>query len=218
MHLANPATFWNIDSADEYAIRMGRCCDKTYPTKEQLHEEVDGIIKKHPKLRLLLAHFGFMSYDIEQAKRWLDYENTALDLTPGGEQLLNMFDNWEEWLKLFEQYQDKIIYGTDYYAFPQDENWEINFQRRPKFLQEFFQTNTKHDYLGEEFCGVKLDETIWQKICWDNAMRRFGLPKTINLSYMQNKAEVLLKKQNKRAEFADNDLIYILQTIREKKI
>ena len=218
MHVANPEENWDIKNADGYAIKMGRVYDNTYPTRLQLLDEVDGIMKKHPKLRLALAHFGFMSYDIEQAQRWVEeYEHTMFDLTPGGEQLLNMLNNWDEWLKFFEKHQDRIIYGTDYYAFPQDEKWEENFQRRPKFLREFFETDTEHDYCGIEFCGVKLDEKILQKIYWDNAMKWFGEPKKINVEYMQKKAEELLEKPNKRAKFANEDLNYILKNIREKK-
>ena len=215
MHVANPEENWDIRNADEYAIKMGRVYDNTYPTRLQLLDEVDGIMKKHPKLRLALAHFGFMSYDIEQAKRWLDYENTVFDLTPGGEQLLKMGKEWDKWSKFFEEYQDRIIYGSDYYAFPQGEKWEENFQRRPKFLREFFETDTEHDYNGTPFRGVKLDEDILQKIYWDNAMKWFGEPKKIDFTYMQHKAEDLLKKPNKRAEFADEDLRYILKNISE---
>lgn len=83
MHLANPANYWDINGVSEWIIKAGRFCDETYPTKAQLHEEVEGIMKKHPKLRLTLAHFGFMSYDVKQAHRWLnDYEYTMFDITP----------------------------------------------------------------------------------------------------------------------------------------
>ena len=218
MHVANPETFWNVEDIDEYSKRMGRVCDESYPTKMQLHEEVDGIMKKHPKLRLALAHFGFMSYDIEQAKRWLDeYEHTMFDLTPGGEQLLNMQKNWSEWERFFVDYQDRIIFGSDYYAFPQDENWEENFLRRPKFLREFFETDSDHEYVGRPFRGVNLNEKILQKIYWDNAMGWFGEPKKIDFAYMKKKTEELLQKSNKRAKFANEDLRYILENIREKK-
>ena len=218
MHVANPEENWDISKANEYAIKMGRVYDSSYPTRLELLAEVEGIMKKHPKLRLALAHFGFMSYDIEQAKRWVgEYEYTMFDLTPGGEQLLNMQKNWGAWEKFFVDYQDRIIYGTDYYAFPQDEKWEENFLRRPKFLREFFETDTDHDYGGRAFRGVKLNEGILQKIYWDNAMKWFGEPKKINVEYMQKKAEELLEKENKRSKFANEDLNYILKNISEKK-
>ena len=217
MHLANPESLWNIAEADEYSIKMGRVCDSTYPTKEELHDEVDGIMKKHPRLRLTLAHFGFMSTDIERAKRWMDYENTCFDITPGGEQLLKMGKEWDSWGGFFEKYQDRILYGSDYYAYPEDEKWEENFTKRPKFIREFFETDTEHEYQSEKFRGIKLDGKIIEKIYWNNAMRLFGEPKKINYSYIKDNAEKLLSKQNKYSEFADEDLMYILKTISEVK-
>ena len=214
MHVANPEENWDITKAGEYAIKMGRVYDKTYPTRLELLSEVENILKKHPKLKFSLAHFGFMSYDIEQAKRWLDYENTTFDLTPGGEQLLKMRENWSTWEKFFVEYQDRIIYGSDFYAFPKDENWSVNFQRRPKFIRQFFETDTDHDYGGRKFTGVKLDEKILEKIYFKNVKAFWGEPKKINLQYMQEKAEALLKVENHHDEYAKHDLEYILNAIK----
>ena len=214
MHIANPEESWNITKASEYAIKMGRVYDNTYPTRLQLLDEVEEIMEKYPRLKFTLAHFGFMSYDIERAKRWLSYENTRFDLTPGGEQLLNMRNSWDEWRPFFSQYQDRIVYGSDYYAFPQKECWEELFTLRPKFISNFFETDVEHEYCGEKFVGVKIDEGIRQKIYWDNAMKLLGEPRKIDLSYLKGKAETLLQKNNKRAVYADNDLKYILERIK----
>ncbi|MBQ8725956.1 MAG: amidohydrolase family protein [Clostridia bacterium] len=213
MHVANPEENWDITKADAHAISAGRVYDGSYPTRLALLDEVDGIMKKFPKLKLTLAHFGFLSYDIERARAFLDYENTAFDTTPGGEQLINMLSDWDEWQKVFESYQDKIIYGSDYYAFPMDESWEENFLRRPKFLREFFETDKEHTYLGKKFHGVNMDRKILAKIYWENAIKRLGNPKRIDENYLLQKAEDLLKIDGKRAEFADCDLRYIIQTV-----
>lgn len=216
MHVANPEENWDRATAGEYAIKMGRVYDKSYPTRLELLSEVENILKKHPKLKFSLAHFGFMSYDIEQAKRWLDYENTMFDLTPGGEQLLNMLKDWGKWEKFFVEYQDRIIYGSDYYAFPKDENWEENFNRRPKFLRQFFETDTEHDYGGRAFKGVKMDESILDKIYTKNVKSFWGEPKKINLAYLKNKAEELLKVENHDEKYARYDLKYILNELSKK--
>jgi hypothetical protein len=81
-------------------------------------------------------------------------------------------------------------------------------------LRDFFETDTENDYAGRAFRGVNMDKKILQKIYWDNALRAFGEPKKINLEYMQNKAETLLQKENKRAKYAEHDLEYILKTIK----
>lgn len=214
MHIANPAENWDPMSVSEYARSVGRYCDHTYPTKAQLHEEVDTIMKKFPRLRLALAHYGFLTYDIRDAKRWLDeYENTVLDITPGGEQYFNMLKNWDEWHEFFVQYQDRIVYGTDFYAFPKDEKWEENYKRRTNFVRQFFETDTEHLYIDKTFRGVKIEEDIRKKIYWENATRELGAPKKINLAYMQQTAESLLKKGEHKDKFAEEDLQYILENI-----
>lgn len=216
MHVANPEENWDITKADPYAIKMGRVYDNTYPSRIQLLDEVVAIMQKFPKLKLSLAHFGFMSYDIDRARRWLDYENTALDITPGGEQFINMLNNWASWEKLFIEYQDKIIYGTDYYAFHQDENWVENFTRRPNFIRQFFETETEHTYLGSKFKGVKLNGEILNKIYWENPLKLLGKPKLIDYSYLTKKAQSLLNVTKKHCKFADEDLIYILNNVKSK--
>lgn len=219
MHVANPTDFWDASKVSDWVKKAGRACDETYPTKEQLHEEVEGIMKKHPKLRLALAHFGFMSYDIDQAKRWLDdYENTLFDLTPGGEQLINMGDHWDQWHDFFVKYQDRIVYGTDLRAFPftTQEEWETSVMRRPALIRNFFETDTKHQYVAAtttEYRGVMLEKEIREKIYYKNAEREYGEPKKIDLAYMKKKAQELLATNPTVDSYAKWDLEYILQTL-----
>ena len=132
MHAANPAENWDIQKASPDAIAAGRVYDASFPSKEEITAQVFHVLEKFPKLRLILAHFAFMSYDMAQAERFLAFENTLLDTTPGGEQLIRMGKEWEKWLPFWKKYQDRILYGSDYYAFPKDENWETAFQRRPR--------------------------------------------------------------------------------------
>ena len=195
MHVANPDNNWDYDSASIYAIQQGRVYDGTYPTKKELTEEVFGIMQKHPKLRLTLAHCGFFSKHIEQAERFLgDYENTVLDITPGGEQLINMSREWDKWLPFFEKYQDRIIYGTDYYAFPKDENWQVAFNRRPKFVREMLETNGEYVYLDEKFKGVLLSKNLRDKIYRENFVRLYGSPRKTDYNYVVSNCRTLITR------------------------
>ena len=208
MHLANPQENWDIKKADKYAIEQGRVYDSSYPTKDQLEREMFGILKKHRRLKLGLAHFGFMSYDIKMAERFLSYENTFFDITPGGEQLINMSKSWDNWGQFFQKYQDRIVYGTDYYAFP-DENeveWEICFTRRPNLIRQLFETDQEYDYLDSHFKGVSLDETIIDKIYSQNALKILGCRKDINYSYLIEKALGTLSKNIKHVKYLDDDM------------
>ena len=214
LHIANPEENWDITKVDEYALKAGRFCDSTFPTKAQLHQEVDEILKKHPKLRLTLAHFGFLSYDLSKAKAFLDdYPNTLFDITPGGEQYFIMQRDWENWHKFFIDYADRIVYGDDLYAFPyeSEEEWQVAVKRRPIFIRQFFETDGEHEYLGERFYGAKLESEVIEKIYYKNAERLLGAPKPIDEKYLKAKSESLLKTSLTPRQ--KNDLEFILGSI-----
>ena len=213
MHIANPEENWDRAKASPQAIAAGRVYDDTYPTKEELTAQVFRVMEKFPKLKLILAHFGFMSTNIRQAEQFLSYENARVDITPGGEQLINMGKEWEKWLPFWEKYQDKILYGTDYYAFPKDENWEVAFQRRPKLIRQFLETDGEYEYLGESFTGIALEKKLRDKIYCKNFEELLGAPKKIDENYVEFTAKKLLEISNKKSAYAQEDLAYILKEI-----
>lgn len=213
MHVANPIKYWDISKLDQWTIQKGRACDDTFPSKNELKEEVMRVIQKHPKLRLCLAHMGFLTYDIEDAKRWLSYENTMFDITPGGEQLLNMLEKWDEWHEFLQEHSDRIIYGTDFYAFPKDNNWEKAFKCRPNFIRQLFETADEHEYAGEKFVGVKLEKELREKIYHLNAERQLGKPKKIDEKWLAKEAERVLLLPDKKEAYADSDMRYVLDNL-----
>ena len=80
--------FWDKERIPKWAIGAGYYCDETYPTHEQIREETIGILKKHPKLNMTIAHIFFLSnadqYDL--AEELLEtYPNLTFDLCPGWE-------------------------------------------------------------------------------------------------------------------------------------
>ena len=216
MHLANPETFWDASKIDAYSKAKGRYCDETYPTKAQLHSELERVMQKHPRLRIAIAHFGFMAYDIKMAEAWLEnYPNTVIDITPGGEQLLMISAAWNMWRPFFEKYQDRIIYGSDAYAFPRGESFVTCYQRRPEFMRRLFETDGEYDYVNRPFRGIMLDKSIRQKIYYDNAVRLFGEPKKINYGYLLKKAEELLATKGNGDKNREFDLQYIIQSCKD---
>lgn len=214
MHLANPKENWDISTASADAIALGRVYDSSYPTKEEITRQAFSVMEKFPNLKLILAHFGFFSYDIGEAERFLSYPNTAFDITPGGEQLINMGKEWEKWLPFWMKHQDRIFYGTDFYAFPKDEKWEISFNRRPKFIRQFLETDKAHGYLDVQFTGVLLDKAIRDKIYRKNFISLLGDPKEIDVEYMISRAKMLNLKSEHKSLHAKEDLQYILDNLK----
>ena len=103
MHIANPDENWDLDNASEYAIQQGRVYASTYISKDEITAQLFNVLEKHPKLKLTVAHFGFFSKNYSDAERFMSYENSVLDITPGGEQLINMSKDWLKWQPFFEK-------------------------------------------------------------------------------------------------------------------
>ena len=216
IHIANPAVSWDITKASKELIQAGRVYDSSYPSKEEITAQIFRVMKKYPKLRLTLAHFGFLIGEKENAERFLgDYENTCLDITPGGEQYFRMLQDWDIWLAFIEKYQDKLLYGTDFYAFPNDDEavWRTCFTRRPNFVRQFIETDDQHLYIDKPFQGVKLEEKLRSKIYRDNAKHIFSAPKKIDEAYLYKETEKFLSFPNKIKKYADEDIRFMLNDL-----
>ena len=217
IHFANPAENWDKEKASVHAIRAGRVYDETYPTKNEISAQVFRVLDKFPRLRLAAAHFGFFTGEKENAERFLgDYENTFFDITPGGEQFFQMLEDWDYWHDFIVRYRDRLFYGSDFYAFSDadEQKWQTLFQRRPRFLRQFFETDTEHDYVGTPFHGVALEKPLRDRIYRENA-KHFLYPRTpVDEAYLLREAERLVHVPDKESPFADEDLTFILETLK----
>jgi len=116
LHVGDPERYWDYTKATPYTIEKGWVFGPDDPHIEELRSWVDDVLKCYPKLKLILAHFYFMSNDLERLSKMLDtYENLHLDITPGGEMFVNFTNNYDESRSFFEKYQHRILYGTDMY-------------------------------------------------------------------------------------------------------
>jgi predicted TIM-barrel fold metal-dependent hydrolase len=114
-HVNDPEEFWNPDEAPEWAKGPGWLYDDTFPTSESIYQECERALAKHPKLKVIFAHFYFLSDFLPRAAGLLDrYPNVYYDLAPGIEMLYNFTKRPEEAREFFIRYQDRIIFGTDF--------------------------------------------------------------------------------------------------------
>ena len=217
IHIANPQESWDKNKATPQLIAAGRVYDETFPTKQEITEQLFRVMEKYPCLRMSVAHFGFFIGEKENAERFLgDYKNTYFDITPGGGQYFKMLEDWEYWYDFIKRYQDRIFYGTDFYAFndENEENWKIAVWRRPNLIRQFFETDTCHEYVGTPFKGVKLEKQLRDKIYRENAKRMLGgEPKAIDEGYIKREAEKLTLAPYKKYTSTDEDLKFILEHI-----
>jgi len=121
MHVADPPRYWGPkETMTDHALSRGWWCgDGTYPSFQELHDEVYGILKKFPKLKFCAAHCFYLGHDIEQLTRFLeDWENTSFDLTPGQFNLVEFSKKPDEAKAFLKKYKSRIFFGTDTYNSP----------------------------------------------------------------------------------------------------
>jgi predicted TIM-barrel fold metal-dependent hydrolase len=121
LHVGDPELFWDPERCPPRARERGWYYGTgDYPLKEELHAEVEHVLQRHPRLKAILAHFHFLSADLERAGRLLDrHPSVCLDLAPGSE-MYNNFTRANGHARgtnaardFFLRYQDRLIYGTD---------------------------------------------------------------------------------------------------------
>ncbi|MBI3946397.1 MAG: amidohydrolase family protein [Armatimonadetes bacterium] len=113
-HVADPEEFWDPDKTPSWAKQRGWGYNESFVPKEQLYTEVENVLRRHPKLTVVFAHFFFLSADLPRAAALFDrYEGTHFDLAPGIELLYNLSRDVPATRRFFESYADRILFGTD---------------------------------------------------------------------------------------------------------
>jgi predicted TIM-barrel fold metal-dependent hydrolase len=113
-HVNDPEEFWDPERAPEWATAPGWIYDERFPTKESLYEECGRVLERHPNLRVIFAHFYFLSADLKRAGELLDrFPHVCFDLAPGIEMFHNFSADVEGAREFFVRYQDRILFGTD---------------------------------------------------------------------------------------------------------
>jgi predicted TIM-barrel fold metal-dependent hydrolase len=196
-HVADPPDLWDPERVPEWARARGWFYgDGTYPALETLYGEVDGILAKFPKLHIILAHFYFMSYDIERAARFLDtWPNVSFDLTPGGDMYVNFAKAPGLWRRFFIQYQDRILFGTDNSGGNRRPNPDRvpNARDRINAVRRFLETEEEFPAWGSTITGIGLDREVLEKIYRTNFHRYAGeTPKAVDIGMALEEGERLL--------------------------
>lgn len=113
-HIADPAEFWSFDTVPLWAQKNNWWYDAANPGYDQIKAEAGRLFERHPGLNLILAHFFFMSQDLENAAKFLDeHPNIRLDLSPGIEMYHNFSAKRNEARDFFIRYADRLIFGSD---------------------------------------------------------------------------------------------------------
>ena len=166
MHARDPQEEWFEGTED-------------HMTTEDIYDEVMGILKKHPKIRLILTHLFFLGADIGHAAELLDeYPNLCFDLTPGAEMYEQFSEYPEKSKEFFIKYGDRLYFGTDFMN-GDDPMWrQGNYDILTRFLSDTEPFTSMH---GIYVKPIGLNPEIVEKILRGNHIKLNGIvPKKNN--------------------------------------
>jgi predicted TIM-barrel fold metal-dependent hydrolase len=193
LHVADPDSHWQGQAAD------------TFPAKEDLYAEADGILAKFPRLHIIFAHFYFMAHDLERAGRFLDrHPMVNFDLTPGPAMYASFSKVPDKARDFFIRYQDRIIFGTDNHGEARDfapgaplEYWPVY---KMKAMRTFLETDRAFRGWHYDLKGIALDPPVLEKIYSRNFIRYVGAsPRKLDTDQALEECERILSLAQKYA-------------------
>lgn len=191
-HVNDPEEFWDSEKCPDWAKRSGWFYDNSFVNNEDQYTQIENVLKRHPNLRIIFAHFYFLSAQLDRLGYLFDrFPNICVDITPGIELFENLSKNKEKGREFFIKYQDRILYGTDISG---DESDSVPFAKDDSIIRatlcrdflykkEIFMKGNPNSLLGaNDFTlnGLELDEEIVNKILYKNFYTRNNEPKTLN--------------------------------------
>lgn len=189
-HVNDPEEYWDPDRVTDYHKALGDVYDDSFVNNEEQYAQVQRVLERHPGLKIIFAHFFFLSAQLERLGRLLDaYPNIMVDVTPGSEMYRNFSSDHDRAQAFFVKYQDRILYGTDIAArcvmpglmtgFNEEENL-----RRSEFIDKLFDPRTDVliqpdgayliDIEDFQMRGLDLEQAIIDKIYGGNFLRFAG--------------------------------------------
>jgi predicted TIM-barrel fold metal-dependent hydrolase len=177
IHTADPAAFFT--PLDRYNERWHELNEHPnwlfhgdkFPSREELLNQRNRVIAKHPQTTFIGAHFGNNPEDLETVGKWLDqYPNFYVDIDARISELGRQPYSAR---RFFLKYQDRIMFGTD--TRPDAQAYRLYY----RFLEtddEYFDTAESHHRQGFWMIyGIFLPKPVLEKIYHTNAARLLGL-------------------------------------------
>jgi predicted TIM-barrel fold metal-dependent hydrolase len=178
IHTSDPAAFFTpLDARNERWHELNDhpnwlfFGDK-FPTREELLEQRNRVIARHPRTTFIGAHFGNNPEDLAAVGEWLDaYPNFHVDIDARISELGRQPYSAR---RFFIKYQDRILFGTD--TTPRADAYRLYY----RFLEtddEYFDTAESHHRQGFWMIyGLFLPDDVLEKIYLTNAMTLLRLP------------------------------------------
>jgi len=178
IHVADPSAFFTpLDRFNERWHELNLHPDwlffgGKFPKRQDLLDQLDRVIAKHPKTTFISTHFGNNAEDLASVADRLDrYPNMFIDIDARISELGRQPYTTR---RFFLKYQDRILFGTD--TAPDREAYRIYY----RFLEtddESFDCSASHHLQGFwKIYGIFLPDSVLEKVYHGNAERiLFGL-------------------------------------------
>jgi predicted TIM-barrel fold metal-dependent hydrolase len=177
IHTADPAEFFQpLDYTNERWLEMALFRDRRYfdrsqfPAFEELMEERDRLLAKHPRTTFVLAHLGWHANDLARLGRMFDkLPNVSAEV---GAVLYDLGRQPRTAHEFFVKYQDRILFGKDSY---QPDEY-------PYYWRTFETADEYFDYYRDyhafwKLYGMALPDEVLKKLYYKNALTLVpGLP------------------------------------------
>lgn len=190
-HVNDPEEFWDPARIPGWAKERNWGYGPDDVQKEQLYAEVDEVLARHPNLKVIFAHFYFLSADLDRASRFLDAHPTVhFDLAPGVEMLYNLSRDPDASREFFIKYADRIVFGTDLFSSLSVEQGRIRAGLVFRWLEngDTFRVPEAADFLlgppeDGVIRGMSLPTGVLTRIYHDNFVRLAGSePRALDVS------------------------------------
>lgn len=203
-HVNDPEEFWSDELVPDWARRSGWYYGEgDWINNEDQYRQIDNVLRRHPNLTIIFAHFYFLSAQLDRLGEIFDRcPNVGVDITPGIELFTNMSSNIEKAREFFIKYQDRIFYGTDISRRPKDTDRDfslIDAKIRGMLCHDFlikkyvFIPGDERGLLGSEdlnINGLELPEEVYGKILNGNFISKAGVvPKKVNIDEVLKEIE-----------------------------
>ena len=183
IHIADPEAFFHpINGENERYEELNEHPDWSFygpqfPSFEELLAARNRMLAKHPKTTFIVLHAGNWPENLDNVAEMLDrLPNTVIEF---GAREAELGRQPRRTLKLFMDYQDRVMFGTD--NTPEVEMYQNNFR--------WLETNDEaFDYWGSPaqgrwtISGLNLPDPVLEKIYHLNADRLFSQFKATSLA------------------------------------
>ena len=148
------------------------------PRHKQLIKARDNRLAKHPNLVTIQAHLASLEWDVNMIARFLDaFPNAYVDTAARVNHLMfQAMSNWDAVRNFFIQYQDRILYGSDFFI-SEEQSAQAAKAIEQQWQTEWLFLSTHSEMSTQEFDGIfkglALPDEVLKKMYQKNVLQAF---------------------------------------------